>query len=307
MDGGWGPPRRGWPRPEPRRRAVRRWRWGRGRRRRRASAECWYGTWPVSPGWGRRAGPGDAPQLTPDRLRFGSSAVVVRLWPRSSAPEAAVHARARPYRLAHAHRGPRTAGGPDDDSRPGRRAGRQGTPAPGRPGGRALRAWSAPTGCRSRCGTAIRRPSARKSLQAHVVRLRSALEPDRPAGLDRPVRRPPRPGLRPRAGRGRRSTPCASATSPRGAAPSSPPGDPDEAARHLRRAPSTSGGASPTPTGRTRRFAEAERRRLAEVRGGRRRRAPRGAARAGPARRGRCPNWSGWSPRSRCGRTGGGC
>ena len=78
-------------------------------------------------------------------------------------------------------RGPRTAGGPRRRPRPRAGAGSEGAAAPGRrspparPGGQhrplVESLWDGDPP-----------PSARKSLQAHVVRLRSALEPDRPQG-----------------------------------------------------------------------------------------------------------------------------
>ena len=146
--------------------------------------------------------------------------------------------------------------------------------------------------------------TARKSLQVHVVRLRSSLEPDRP-------RAPP--GVRRARGAGLR---------------------PDRRPRLHRRSPDRrSGGAGARPSGlrsSLRRpngelraavdlwrgepyadwpdapFADVERRRLAEVHAG---------AVAGLWRRGSSwagtprssPSWNAWSPRTRCARTGGAC
>ena len=109
--------------------------------------------------------------------------------------------------------------------------------------------------------------SARKSLQVHLVHLRSALEPDRPPGSSGQyvVRRGAGYAL---AGRTpTTSMPSASATSPPAAVPASPPGIAAEAARLLGTALDLWRG-EPYGDWPDAPFADAERRRLAEIRTG---------------------------------------
>ena len=132
--------------------------------------------------------------------------------------------------------------------------------------------------------------SARKSLQAHVVRLRSALEPDRPKGSTGRyvVRRGRvRAGRRPR----RTSTRCGSAISPREGGRSWPPGTPTRPARLLGAAVELWRG-EPYGDWPDAAFAEAERRRLSgrsAPRPGPTSSAPGSWSPAGPRRRGRHP------------------
>ena len=105
-------------------------------------------SWVAVPGWSRRRS-----QALPERLPFGSE----RLWPGCAGEGSPVVTAARlPSR--HAHRGPRTAGGPDRGTCAGRRcrARRNACSWPSWPRGRP--GWSAPTGSRRRSGTATRRP-----------------------------------------------------------------------------------------------------------------------------------------------------
>ena len=147
--------------------------------------------------------------------------------------------------------------------------------------------------------------TARKSLQAHVVRLRSSLEPDRPKGSTGRyvVRRGAGYAWRwtaasidalqiaDLAARGRAE--LAAGTRPR-------------RRRELAAAVDLWRG-EPYADWPDAPFAEAERRRLTEVRAGAvdGARSRRGCSSAGTPTC--CPSSSGWSRRSRCGRTGGGC
>ena len=202
----------------------------------------------------------------------------------------------------HAHRGPRTAGRPDGRPCP--------LPVPGRRN-------AAPGGARRRCAgrrehrlprrdALGRRPTGLGAQVAAgpVARLRSSLEPDRPRA---------RPGSTSCAGAPAtpwRSTAASSmrsawATSPRAAMRSSPPVGP-------RRPPNSSACAVGLWRGEP--YAHWPRRPSP-------RRSGAGWPRSGPAPRPgswrrssssavtptSSRSWSGWSPRSRCGRTGGGC
>ena len=110
--------------------------------------------------------------------------------------------------------------------------------------------------------------SARKSLQVHLVHLRSALEPDRPAGR-RPLRRPPRHRLRADDGRRRRRCPAGRRAGRARARPAGRRGRRRRPSRLLSAALGLWRG-EPYGDWPDASFADAERRRLAEVRAGRR-------------------------------------
>ena len=179
----------------------------------------------------------------------------------------------------HAYRGPRTAGGPQRRRRAGGGAGRQGTPAPRRPRGRrARRRQHRPP----RRGALERRPAGdRAQVPAGPPRPPAQRPRARPATrLDRPVRRPPRAPVTRSADREDIDALRIADLAARGRARLAA-GDAAEAVRALTAALDLWRG-EPYGDWPDAPFADAERRRLAEVRtGAARRRCSRPGSRSG--------------------------